>query len=72
MQQAVKESSSGLKSLPILIERDEDGLYVAECPVFDGCFTQGKTIEEAMANIREVIDLVLEEPEQHGKCAIVV
>ena len=41
--------------LPILIEKDEDGFYVVECPVFSGCYTQGETMEEALKNIREVI-----------------
>jgi len=45
--------------LPILIEKDEDGFYVVECPVFSGCYSQGKTIDEALKNIREVIDLCL-------------
>ncbi len=49
--------------LPVLIEKDEDGFYVAECPVFSGCYTQGKTMNEALKNIREVIDLCLEEKE---------
>ena len=49
--------------LPVFIERDEDGWYVIECPLFRGCFTQGKTINEALRNMREVIDLVLEEKE---------
>jgi predicted RNase H-like HicB family nuclease len=49
--------------LPILIERDEDGFYSVECPVFSGCYTQGKTIDEALKNIREVISLCLEEKE---------
>jgi len=47
--------------LPILIEKDEDGFYVVECPVFSGCYTQGKTMDEALKNIREVIVLCLEE-----------
>ena len=51
------------KKLPIIIEKDEDGFYVVECPVFSGCFTQGKTIDEALINIREVIELCLEEKE---------
>ncbi len=51
---------SGFK-LPILIEQDEDGFFVVECPVFSGCYTQGETVDEAMKNIREVIDLVLGE-----------
>ena len=49
--------------LPILIEKDEDGFYVAECPVFSGCYTQGSTMDEALKNIMEVIDLCLEEKE---------
>jgi predicted RNase H-like HicB family nuclease len=49
--------------LPILIEKDEDGFYIVECPVFSGCYSQGKTIDEALKNIREVIDLCLEEKE---------
>ncbi|MGA2091943.1 MAG: type II toxin-antitoxin system HicB family antitoxin [Sedimentisphaerales bacterium] len=49
--------------LPIFVEKDEDGFYVVECPVFSGCYSQGKTIDEALKNIREVIDLCLEEKE---------
>ncbi|HBV01363.1 MAG TPA: hypothetical protein DEF00_03150 [Candidatus Taylorbacteria bacterium] len=49
------------RKLPVLIEKDEDGFYVVECPVFSGCVTQGKTIDEALKNIREVIELCLEE-----------
>lgn len=49
------------KQIPLLVERGEDGFYVVECPLFAGCFTQGKTIDEALRNIREVIVLILEE-----------
>ena len=48
-------------SLPIMIEQDEDGLYVAECPVFRGCYSQGKTLSEVLVNIKEVIGLCLED-----------
>lgn len=51
------------KRFPIFVEKDESGFYVVECPVFNGCFTQGKTIDEALKNIREVIELCLEEKE---------
>lgn len=47
--------------LPILIEKDEDGFYVVECPIFSGCYTQGKTLDAALKNIRQVIALCLEE-----------
>ncbi len=49
------------KQLPVLVERGEDGYYVVECPVLPGCYTQGKTLDEALRNIREVIELLLEE-----------
>lgn len=51
------------KKFPIIVEKDESGFYIVECPVFRGCYTQGKTIDEALKNIREVIELCLEEPE---------
>jgi len=51
------------KKFPIIVEKDESGFYVVECPVFRGCYTQGKTIDEALKNIREVIELCLQEPE---------
>ncbi len=61
-----KRSSSlavahGHFTLPLVIEQDEDGFYVVECPVLQGCYTQGKTLDEALSNIREVIDLLREE-----------
>lgn len=51
--------------LPLIIEKGESGFYVIECPVLEGCFTQGKTIDEALKNIREVIELVL--PEERNR-----
>jgi predicted RNase H-like HicB family nuclease len=47
--------------VPVFIEKGEDGFYVVECPLFEGCYSQGKTVDEALRNIREVIQLVLEE-----------
>lgn len=44
----------------VVIELDEDGVFVATCPALQGCYTQGQTYEEAMANIREAIELHLE------------
>ncbi len=44
----------------VLIEKDEDGYYVAEVPDLKGCYTQGKTVEEVLKNIKEVIGLCLE------------
>jgi predicted RNase H-like HicB family nuclease len=39
----------------VLIEPDEDGVFVAECPVLPGCISQGKTRDEALVNIRDAI-----------------
>jgi len=47
--------------LPVVIEKDEDGVYVVECPLFSGCYSQGKTMDEALKNIKEVIDICIEE-----------
>lgn len=44
----------------VLIEQDEDGIYVASVPELPGCYTQGKTLEIARARIKEAIKLVLE------------
>jgi predicted RNase H-like HicB family nuclease len=41
----------------VSIEQDEDGYYVAECPALPGCFSQGQTREEALANIADAIRL---------------
>ncbi len=59
----MKKYMTKQKHLPILLEKGQDGFYIAECPTLPGCFTQGKTIDEALKNIREVIDLILEEKE---------
>lgn len=47
--------------LPIIIEIDEDGYYIVSCPLFKGCHSCGETIDEALENIREVIEMCLEE-----------
>jgi len=45
----------------------EDGYYVVECPSLPGCVSQGKTKAEAIANIREAIDLYIETLIENGK-----
>lgn len=44
----------------VIIETDEDGLFVASVPELPGCYTQGKTLEQVRERIKEVIELVLE------------
>ena len=50
----------------VLIEQDEDGVYVAEVPALPGCVSQGQTREEAVENVREAIAAYLESLEAHG------
>jgi predicted RNase H-like HicB family nuclease len=47
--------------VPIMIETDEDGIFIVSCPQFKGCHTYGKTIDEALVRIREVIELCMED-----------
>ena len=49
---------------PVLVEKDEDGFFVVECPLIQGCYTQGKTLDEALKNIHEVIELCIEEQKE--------
>lgn len=44
----------------VIIEPDETGGYVVSCPSLPGCHSQGETIDEALANIREAIELYIE------------
>ncbi len=46
---------------PILIEQDEDDVFIVSCPVFKGCHSYGKTVDEAMKNIEEVIEMCVQE-----------
>jgi predicted RNase H-like HicB family nuclease len=52
--------------LPVILERDESGMIVAECPAIPGCVSQGSTEEEALANIREAIIGCLEVRAEEG------
>ena len=50
--------------LPILVEQDEDNYYIVSCPVFKACHSYGKTIDEALKNIKEVIEMCIEEEKE--------
>lgn len=50
----------------VTIDRDEDGVYVAECPAIPGCVSQGKTENEALENIKDAIQQCLEVRASHG------
>jgi len=51
----------------IVIELDEDGMFVAECPALPGCISQGKTRAEAVANIADAIQGYLASLAKHGE-----
>jgi predicted RNase H-like HicB family nuclease len=50
----------------VTLDRDEDGIWVVECPSIPGCVSQGKTKPEALKNIREAIELCLEVRAERG------
>jgi len=45
----------------VVLEKDEDGIYVATVPALPGCISDGSTVEEAMANIKEAIQGFIED-----------
>ncbi len=49
------------KHFPVIIEQDKDGIYIVECPLFKGCRSYGHTIDEAVANITEAIEVCADE-----------
>ena len=57
----MKITNSKILHIPILVEQDEDDIYIVSCPVFKGCHSYGKTIDEAMDNIKEVVEMCIEE-----------
>ena len=52
--------------ITVTIDRDEDGVWIAECPSIPGCVSQGDTKEEALTNIQEAIKLCIEVRAEHG------
>lgn len=51
----------------VLLERDEDGVFVAEVPSLPGCISQGDTREEALRNTQEAIEAYLESLREHDE-----
>lgn len=50
----------------MILEQDEAGCFVAKCPILKACYTQGRTYEEAIKNIREVIAICLADLKARG------
>ena len=53
--------------IQVLIEQDEDGRFISSCPSLEGCYSQGDSFEEAIANIRDVIEMCIKELEEEKK-----
>jgi predicted RNase H-like HicB family nuclease len=50
----------------VILDKDEDGVFVVECPSIPGCLSQGKTEREALRNIKEAIRVCLEVRAERG------
>ena len=50
----------------VVIEKDQDGFFVGEVPQLKGCYSQGRSLDELMANIKEVVEMCLEEQDIDG------
>ena len=51
----------------VIIERDEDGVYISSCPALQGCHSNGETYEEALENLKEAIQLHIEAQQSIGE-----
>jgi predicted RNase H-like HicB family nuclease len=51
----------------VILEQDEDGVFVAEVPALPGCISQGATRAEALTNIQEAVEAYLESLRAHGE-----
>lgn len=62
----MKITETKILHLPILVEQDEDNFYIVSCPVFKGCHSYGATVDEALSNIKEVIDICIDEEKERA------
>ena len=51
----------------IIVEQDEDGICVAECPTLPGCISQGKTRDEAVENVKDAMQGYIESLKKHNE-----
>jgi predicted RNase H-like HicB family nuclease len=52
--------------LPVVVEMDEDGFFIVSCPLYKGCHSYGKNIDEALDNLKEVVAMCIEEQPSEG------
>ncbi len=53
-------------TFPVTVDRDEDGVWIVECPAIPGCVSQGRTKAQALQSIRKAIKLCLEVRSERG------
>jgi predicted RNase H-like HicB family nuclease len=61
-----RPAQGGFMIFNVTVDRDEDGVWVVECPAIPGCVSQGKTKEEALENVKDAIKLCLEVRGEQG------
>lgn len=54
------------QTFPVILLPQPEGGYFVQCPTLPGCYSQGETVEESIANIREAIELALEDMSESG------
>jgi len=57
----MKRKITKIYEFPVVVEKDEKNYYFAYAPSLQGCYTQGKSLAEALDNIKEVIELHIED-----------
>lgn len=55
------------RSFPVVLIPQPEGGYFVQCPTLPGCYSQGETVEECLMNIREAIELVVEDLTASGQ-----
>lgn len=55
------------RSFPVVLLPQPEGGFVVQCPALPGCYSQGETVEECLANIKEAIELALEDAASLGE-----
>ena len=70
MRTVVGEAGDGALKPDVVFETDEDGWVVASCPTLPGCHSQGRTRDEALANVREAVEGYLASMGTHSSVGI--
>jgi len=66
-QKQARKVSAKTRQFVVVLTSGKGGWYSVTCPSLPGCHSQGKGIDKAMANIREAIELTLEDMAEHGE-----